>query len=127
MNKEINNWVVQARYDLDTARSMLESGRFLYVLFCCQQAIEKIIKALIAQSTSELPPRIHNLVRLSEAAGLQVDEERTRFLRELSTYYFQTRYPEEISSISKQVDAGLAKSVCKQTEEVFEWLESMLT
>jgi HEPN domain-containing protein len=126
MSKETDRWVEQARYDLDTARSMLESKRYLYVLFCCQQAVEKMIKALIAKRTSELPPRLHHLMRLAEAADLEVSEERARFLRELSAYYFQTRYPEEITEISKQVKAETAGQILKHTEEVMEWLESML-
>jgi len=126
MSKETDRWVEQASYDLDTARSMLESKRYLYVLFCCQQAVEKMIKALIAKRTSELPPRLHHLMRLAEAAGLEVSEERARFLRELSAYYFQTRYPEEITEISKQVKPEAAGLILKHTEEVIQWLESML-
>jgi HEPN domain-containing protein len=126
MSKELNRWVEQARYDLDTARSMLVSKRYLYVLFCCQQAVEKMIKALITQRTQELPPRLHHLMRLAEAAELEVSKERTRFLRELSAYYFQTRYPEEITEMSEQVKVDTAESVLKETEEVIKWLESML-
>ncbi|MEW6185460.1 MAG: HEPN domain-containing protein [Thermodesulfobacteriota bacterium] len=50
-----DRWEEQARYDVDTARAMMESGRYLYVLFCCQQAVEKMLKALIAQRTNEFP------------------------------------------------------------------------
>ncbi len=32
----INNWLDLARYDLETASAMLESGRYLYVAFTCQ-------------------------------------------------------------------------------------------
>ena len=126
MSSEIDRWVEQARYDLETAQAMLKSKRYLYVLFCCQQAVEKMIKGLIAKRTNELPPRLHHLMRLAEAAGLEVNEERARFLRELSAYYFQTRYPEEIAEMSTQVKAETARLVLKQTEEVIEWLESML-
>ncbi len=34
-------WAEQARYDLDTARAMLDSGRYLYVLFCCRQVLSQ--------------------------------------------------------------------------------------
>lgn len=40
----VQKWVEQARYDLETARAMLDSGRYVYVVFCCQQAVEKMIK-----------------------------------------------------------------------------------
>lgn len=37
-------WAERAQYDLDTADAMFKAGRYLYVLFCCQQAVEKVLK-----------------------------------------------------------------------------------
>ena len=51
MTSASDRWAEQARYDLETAQAMMESGRYLYVLFCCQQAVEKMLKALIANQT----------------------------------------------------------------------------
>lgn len=119
-------WAERAAYDLDTARAMLESKRYLYVLFCCQQAVEKMLKAIIAQRSQELPPRGHQLVRLAERAQIPLKEEQADFLRELSTHYIQSRYPEEIADISSQVSAQLAQQVVEKTEEVVQWLTSML-
>lgn len=119
-------WAERAVYDLDTARAMLESKRYLYVLFCCQQAVEKMLKAIIAQRSQELPPRGHQLVRLAERAQIPLKEEQADFLRELSTHYIQSRYPEEIADISSQVSAQRAQQVVEKTEEVVQWLTSML-
>jgi HEPN domain-containing protein len=118
-------WAEQAHYDLDTARAMLEAGRYLYVVFCCQQAVEKMLKALIAQRSKELPPRIHQLVRLAEVAGLGVTDEQADLLRELSAYYFQTRYPEEVAEVGSQVKEQQAQRVLRQTQEMAQWLSSM--
>ena len=74
MADAIQRWAAQARYDLETARAMLDAGRYLYVLFCCQQAVEKMLKALIARRTQALPPRLHNLMRVAEVASLTVPE-----------------------------------------------------
>ena len=126
MSTAVQSWVEQARYDLDTARAMLQSGRYLYVLFCCRQAVEKMLKAIIARRSGQLPPRLHQLIRLTEVAGLSVDEMRADFLRELSSYYIPTRYPEEISTMAFKVKAEKANSVLKQSEEVIQWLASML-
>jgi HEPN domain-containing protein len=67
-------WAERARYDLDTARAMFEAGRYLYVLFCCQQSVEKMLKAIIAGRTREHPPRVHSLMRLVEVSGVAVSE-----------------------------------------------------
>lgn len=119
-------WVEQARYDLDTARAMMNSGRYLYVLFCCQQTVEKMIKAIIVKQSNEFPPRIHALVRLAEAASLEMSDERAQLLRELSNYYIQTRYPEEITALGSRISEQQARQIFEKTEELVQWLLSII-
>ena len=76
-------WAAQSLYDIETAKAMFDTGRYLYVLFCCQQAVEKMLKALIAQRTRDLPPRLHNLMRLAEVAALTVPEDTAHLFRRL--------------------------------------------
>ena len=73
--KDIKSWVDASRYDLETARALLESRRYLYVLFMCQQSLEKLLKAHVITRTLQFPPRIHSLVRLAEFAALDLSEE----------------------------------------------------
>ena len=49
MNKQdkYSYWLDAAEYDIVTAESMLNSGRYLYVVFMCQQALEKLAKGCI--------------------------------------------------------------------------------
>jgi len=122
----IERWVEQARYDLETARAMQQSSRYLYVVFCCQQAVEKVLKALIVHKTSDFPPRLHNLPRLAEIAGVGLDPDREAFIGELSGYYIQTRYPEEIECLSSALHCDTAADTLRRTEEVIQWLLSML-
>ena len=117
-------WADQSRYDLETARAMLDSSRYLYVLFCCQQAIEKALKAKIVSLTGELPPRIHNLMRLAEKAGIELNIDQARLCKELSAYYVQTRYPEEIQAIGSTVTREISADALRKTEEILQWLFS---
>lgn len=126
MSPVVKRWVEQARYDLDTARAMSDSGRHLYVLFCCQQAVEKALKAIIIGRTGNLAPRLHNLPKLAEIADIKMDPNRESLLGELSAYYVQTRYPEEIAPLAQPVEREIAHDVLTRTEEVIEWLFSTL-
>ena len=60
MEKTIEKWIEAAEYDLQTAKAMLDTGRHLYVLFMCQQAMEKILKGIFVKQKKTLPPRTHN-------------------------------------------------------------------
>lgn len=119
-------WLEQSIYDLETAKAMLNSGRWLYVLFCCQQSVEKMLKGLIVQNTKEYPPRLHNLMRLAERAKIRVDESMAERFRLLTAYYIETRYPEELQSMASQVDQSLAEEMFQQTEEIITWLKSQI-
>ncbi|MFP4191635.1 MAG: HEPN domain-containing protein [Candidatus Hydrogenedentota bacterium] len=119
-------WAEQARYDLETARAMLESGRYIYVLFCCQQAVEKALKGVIAQNTGEMPPRIHNLVELAKRANLQASPTQVELMRELARYYIETRYPDEVMGLAHSITHDKADHVQRETEKLLKWVLSML-
>jgi HEPN domain-containing protein len=126
MDDLVRQWAERAEYDLDTADAMLEAGRYVYVLFCCQQAVEKALKAVIVKKTGEMPPRIHNLLRLAETAGIELSEERIDLLTKLSGYYIKSRYPEEIRVAGAAITQELAREVLGRTEQTVRWVLSIL-
>jgi HEPN domain-containing protein len=126
MDKRVQQWHDQAVYDLDTADAMLASGRYLYVVFCCQQAAEKMLKAIIVQRTGELPPRIHNLLRLADLAEVGLDEEKILLCGALVGYYIQSRYPAEMEDLAAKSHARESRILLCNTKEMIEWLQSML-
>lgn len=125
MDKITSYWVEHSEYDLETARAMLKTGRYLYVTFMCQQAIEKILKAIITTVSDTTPPRTHNLARLVELAGLgnQVTEEQSKFCKDLTPFCIETRYAEEREKLSKLANRSLAEEYLKKTEELHKWLK----
>jgi len=48
---------------------MLRESRLVYVIFCCQQAIEKALKAHIDERGDD-PPYIHSLIKLRRLHSL---------------------------------------------------------
>jgi HEPN domain-containing protein len=72
-----------------------------------------------------LPPRIHQLKRLAELTSLNINESEIEFLRELSSYYIQSRYPEEVANLSAQVNRNETKRILDKTREMIQWLSSM--
>ena len=123
LKKDIQYWIDISKYDLDTAQSLLEAKRYLYVLFMCQQSLEKMFKAIVTLKTKEFPPRIHNLVRLAELTGFDNKDIDMEFLDKLSFYYIETRYPEEHIKLHKQVSKKLAGEYYRITKRIYKWLE----
>ena len=59
--EKYSHWEDIASYDLGTAEAMFDSGRYLYVVFMCQQAIEKLSKGLYVYYTNLEATRTHNI------------------------------------------------------------------
>jgi len=125
MGPDAQRWIELAAYDLATAEAMLASGRYLYVLFCCQQAIEKHLKALLTDRTGEFPPRTHDLVKLAQAVTILLREDQDLFLRELTKYYIGTRYPEEVSLLATEATREVTSRYLSLTKEFLEWLVTL--
>jgi HEPN domain-containing protein len=123
MDKYISHWLERSEYDLETAKAMLDAKRYLYVAYMCQQAIEKLLKAIIAQHGKENLP-IHNLNRLAELAELrsELTGEQVDLMAELTAYNIEARYGDYKESLSEVVNIQRAKTLYDQTQELFQWL-----
>lgn len=119
-------WAEQAHYDFETAKAMLAAGRYLYVLFCFQQGVEKALKGLIAHRTNRNPPRLHNLMRLAEHAGLEIEDDTAAHLRTLTNAYVQSRYPGGLAQDRGARDRPGAEDALRATEEFLNWLFGLM-
>jgi HEPN domain-containing protein len=119
-------WLDIAQYDLVTAESMLNSGRWLYVVFMCQQAIEKLLKGLYILYMKESPPRTHDLNLLLDKFSDKLSEpcsaENTELFAQLSAFYLNNRYPEYKDKLSAAVTEERAKQVFTKSQEAYKWL-----
>ncbi len=119
-------WISISDYDLKTAKAMLDAGRYLYVTFLCQQAIEKLLKAIFVHNTQEMPPRTHNLLYLVDKLGLDVSEQQRNLFSQLNQYYLESRYPVERIRLAEEMDKIKAKDFYTSTERAWECLRSLL-
>ncbi len=123
---KIEYWLDIAQYDMDTARTMYENGRYLYAVFMCQQATEKILKANYIQLFNKEAPMTHNIIYLASLLDLNLSPEQTETAATLTTYYIEGRYPSYKKKLSMLVDNNKSYTLLKQTEAFFLWLKSLL-
>lgn len=102
---------------------MLQTGRYIYAIFMCQQSLEKCFKALLAYGKKEIVP-IHNLRRLAELADVihEINDSTLIKLDFLSSYYINARYKEDLEQLSKGITESVVQDFIQFTEGLITWL-----
>lgn len=127
MDKIVKNWVATSKYDLLAADAMYKAGRYLYVVFMCHLAMEKMLKALLAQKyPGNVPPKIHNLINLAQKASIVPPDKLKDFLQRLDNVSIATRYPEDLRTLSKEFNQDTAKRILTDTKRMIKWLKQHL-
>jgi len=122
-------WLDTAQYDLETANAMMSSGRWLYVVFMCQQAVEKLAKGLYVLYVDDNVPRIHSIRQIIRAYEDKlpeaVTEERYKLFDDLTAFYIEGRYTDYKNKLSARLNEQDAKTALARTKEAFSWLLTM--
>jgi HEPN domain-containing protein len=132
--EKYQHWEDIAKYDLDTAEAMYQAGRYLYVVFMCQQAIGKLTKGLYVLRRGEEAPRTHNIYAIFKntfdpdvkvGGFIEKEHEYAPFFAELLAYYISERYPSYREKLSGSIKQEKASEVLRRSKEVFTWLQSL--
>lgn len=126
MDREVENWLSSAEYDLRAAADMLKAGHCLHTVFLCHLAVEKALKAKIREATGKTPPKTHDLIGLLGLSRLTPPRELLDFLGRLSGASIATRYPEDLTELIKVYTKDVAEEYLQRTQGVIEWIARQL-
>jgi HEPN domain-containing protein len=105
---------------------MYSGGKWFYVAFMCQQAIEKLCKGLYNFYIDDNVPRVHNirfiLSQIETKMSITITVEIYNLIDALSAYYLNNRYPDFAEQSNTQVTKDVATYLLQKTKEVFKWL-----
>ena len=122
-------WIDLADYDIETAETLYNGGRWLYVAFMCHQAIEKTLKAYWCDTLDADPPYIHNLNRLVEGTGLdhEMTEAQLDIIETLVPMNIQARYPEYKEQLAQMLTKERCRMIIDQTKQLQQWIKNKLS
>jgi HEPN domain-containing protein len=129
MKKKTKTWLELATNDLALAKELLRrKGKSYYAAHFCHQSIEKLLKAIISESTNEIPLPTHNFKLLLDQARINKDipEDKKKFIFGLTPHYIGTKYPEDITKLYKRYTKSFVQGLFQDTQEAFRWLKAYL-
>ncbi|MDD4527740.1 MAG: HEPN domain-containing protein [Candidatus Margulisbacteria bacterium] len=126
--QKINYWLDLSNYDLDTAKAMLETGRYLYVGFMCHQSVEKILKAYFIKNNNGNPPYTHNLLKLATESGCYnlFNENQKDLIDQLDPLNIEARYPSYKEQLLKQLNKEICSKMFMESKEFLKWISNKL-
>jgi len=127
MNEIARGWVKFAKADIDGAEFLLKESRFTsLVTFHSHQAVEKILKAVLAEHTLRIP-KIHSLFKLLEIIrknGLLIDIVPKIDLNELialDEILIESRYPGDMGLLPGGIPTlGEAEAIFVIARKIFD-------
>ena len=105
---------------------MFTTGRYLYVVFMCHLALEKMLKAHVTEALQELPPRSHDLIYLISRSNLTLSENYLEFIGKINNASVLTRYPDDLQQVLQDYPRSVVKAYLEQTTEIIQWLHQNL-
>ncbi|MBI5620683.1 HEPN domain-containing protein [Candidatus Gottesmanbacteria bacterium] len=124
MKEEANIWVTQAKEHYDDAHYLYDGSRYSMAVYCCHQALEKILKACLVQFKNVLPPKIHKLDTLAQQTKLDMPSEWIADLAEITRHYWRVRYPDFRQYVYTSKDA--VDPTMNKTKEIYLWILTRL-
>lgn len=92
INEQMKYWIKSSDDDFQAMTHLFEKGDNTWALFIGHLVLEKLIKAWYVKVTFKSPPFIHDLVRLADKGGLQLDDDQKDILDTISTFNIRGRY-----------------------------------
>jgi HEPN domain-containing protein len=80
------------------------------------------MKVLYVKYKEDFPPRTHDLVRLSQIIGLEMDEDTLEFLDSVNTFNISTRYPDQKLRFYNLCTKDFAAENFARIKEIRKWL-----
>jgi HEPN domain-containing protein len=117
-------WISLAEYDLETAKSMLNTGIYMNLGFMCHQVIEKLLIGYFWHIKQDEPPFDCNLSKLSDELSLsdKLTGEQMDFLDSLELYSRRERYQGEQSGILSSPTKENFQDIIAKTEDIYKWI-----
>ena len=88
----INYWIESSDKDFKTMNDLYETKNYSWSLFMGHLVIEKLLKALFVKKIGEYPPLIHDLRRICEKSGIEIDMPQQIILDSISRFNINARY-----------------------------------
>jgi HEPN domain-containing protein len=126
VNKIVNHWVETSDNDYQTMLTLYNSKSYSWALFLGHISVEKLLKALYVKKYEKHAPFTHNLYRLAELNKLDLTNEYSDLLDEITTFNLNARYDDYKKEFYSLCTQDYTKSWIEIIKKIRSWIKEML-
>jgi HEPN domain-containing protein len=124
--KIVKHWIEKSDDDFNTMLTLYNSKSYVWSLFLGHISTEKLLKALYVKQFKEHAPFTHNLYRLAELIGLEMSDEYSDWLDEITSFNINARYDDYKNEFSKLCTENYTKNWIEKIKIIRTWIKEML-
>jgi HEPN domain-containing protein len=127
-NKEqiINHWIGSSDNDFKAMIDLYQTRNNSWALFMGHLVIEKLLKAMYVKFKGEFPPMIHDLRRICEKAGIELDTSQQTLLDSISRFNLKARYDDYKQSFYQLCTDSFTNEWIDKIKDCRLWIKTML-
>ncbi|KKR32055.1 MAG: HEPN domain protein [Candidatus Gottesmanbacteria bacterium GW2011_GWC2_39_8] len=115
-------WIESGERNFQIAKDNFCLGHYDWALFFCHLTLEKLLKAAVIKK-GEIPPPIHDLLKLGKISGILKDHRFEEELKEITTYNIEARYDDYKRSFYKKATKEYSGKWMDICEGIYLWLK----
>jgi HEPN domain-containing protein len=126
VDRIVKHWVETSDDDFNTMMILYNSNSYGWSLFLGHISIEKLLKALYVKRFKEHAPFTHNLYRLGELIGLDLTEEYSDWLDEITSFNLNVRYNDYKKEFYRLCTPDYTRNWIDRIKILRTWIKEML-
>ncbi len=126
VDKIVSHWIETSDDDFNTMLTLYNSKSYGWSLFLGHISTEKLLKALYVKRFGEHAPFTHNLYRLGELIGLNMSDEYSDWLDEITSFNLNARYDDYKKEFYRLCTPDYAQKWIENIKVIRTWIKEML-
>ncbi len=131
-NSQINaeriftHWISTSDGDYNTMLNLYKTGDYHWALFIGHLVIEKLLKGIIVKNTNQHAPFTHDLRKLRKLSGIEIDEEKIKWLDTITTFNLNARYDDYKQEFHRKCTMDFTSEWIENIKSIREWIKERL-
>jgi len=126
VDKIVNHWIETSNDDFNTLLTLYHSKSYGWSLFLGHISTEKLLKALYVKRFKEHAPFTHNLYRLGELIGLDMSDEYSDWLDQITSFNLNARYDDYKKEFYQLCTPDYTQNWIEKIKIIRLWIKEML-